>query len=168
MHNRPWIYCSLIALALAGCGASDNREAEAKALKENEARWNQDFAAKDVDKLVNHYAENAVLMSPGMPSSSGKPAIRKLFTEMIADPALSLQFQAARVEVAKDGDIAYTLGTYQMTMTDPVSKHVVHDHGSYVTTYAKQPDGSWKAVADIATSEIAPTVSPAPATGSSK
>jgi ketosteroid isomerase-like protein len=60
------------------------------------------------------------------------------------------------VEVAKSGDLAYTQGTYQMTMTDPVSKHVIHDHGSYVTTYAKQPDGMWKAVADIATSEAPP------------
>lgn len=168
MQERRWIYCSLIALALAGCGTSNKREADAQALKENEARWNQDFVAKDADKLADHYAENAILMSPGMPSSSGKPAIRKLFAEMVADPALSLQFQAARVEVANAGDMAFTQGTYQMTMTDPVSKRVIHDHGSYVTTYAKQPDGSWKAVADIATSETMPTASPAPATASNK
>jgi hypothetical protein len=49
-----------------------------------------------------------------------------------------------------------------MTMTDPSSKKVIDDHGSYVTTYSKQPDGSWKAVADIATSEAPPAARPAP------
>jgi hypothetical protein len=43
-----------------------------------------------------------------------------------------------------------------MSMTDPGSKQVVKDRGSYVTTHGEQPDGSWKAFADIATSEIAP------------
>jgi hypothetical protein len=46
-----------------------------------------------------------------------------------------------------------------MAMTDPQRKQVINDHGSYVTTYRKQPDGAWKAVADIATSEVPP---PAP------
>jgi len=166
--NTRWMYCGLAALALTGCGTSDRQQAEAHALKENEARWNREFAAKDVDKVVDHYVENAVLMSPGMPSSSGKSAIRKVLGEMVADPALSLQFQAARVEVSKGGDMAYTQGAYQMTMTDPVSKQVIHDHGSYVTTYAKQADGSWKAVADIATSEAAPSGPAMSAAGSTK
>ncbi len=43
-----------------------------------------------------------------------------------------------------------------MTMTNPATKQPLSDHGSYVTTYAKQADGSWKAVADIATSEVPP------------
>jgi len=36
--------------------------------------------------------------------------------------------------------MAHTQGTYQMTMTDPLSKHVIHEHGSYGTTYPKQDD----------------------------
>ncbi|MBZ5619394.1 MAG: SgcJ/EcaC family oxidoreductase [Acidobacteriia bacterium] len=156
---------ALMALLLTGCSQTspDTREADAKALRDNETQWNQDFASKDVDKLIAHYADNAVLMVPGMPASSGKDAIRKTLTEMLADPALSLKFQSSRVETAKSGDIAYTQGTYTMTMTDPNSKQVVNDHGSYVTTYSKQPDGSWKAVADIATSEVPPAAPPSPA-----
>jgi ketosteroid isomerase-like protein len=80
---------------------------------------------------------------------------------MVADPALSLKFQASHVEVAKSGDVAFTRGSYTMTMTDPNSKQVVNDRGSYVTTYRKQADGSWKAVSDIATSEVPPPM-PAP------
>jgi hypothetical protein len=45
-------------------------------------------------------------------------------------------------------------------VTDPQTKQIVNDHGSYVTTYRKQPDGTWKAIADIATSEVPPPAPP--------
>lgn len=154
---------ALLSMLVAGCSqnAPDTREADAKALKDLETQWNQDFASKDVDKLAAHYADNAVLMGPGMPASSGKDAIRAELKEMLSDPALSLKFEASKVEVAKSGDLAYTQGSYTMTMTVPGSKQTMNDHGSYVTAYSKQPDGTWKAVADIATSEVPPTPPPA-------
>lgn len=163
MKNAPVLGgLTALALMLAGCAQAppDTREADTKALKDNETQWNQDFVSKDPEKLVAHYSDDAVLMSPGMASSSGKDAIRKTLKDMIADPALSLKFQSSKVEVAKAGDVAYMQGSYTMTMTDPNSKQVINDHGSYVTTYRKQPDGSWKAVADIATSEVPPPVPP--------
>jgi len=159
----------LAALLLAACSQTppDTREADIKAIKDIEAQWNKDFAAKDADKLVAHYADNAVLMNPGMPAASGKDAIRKVFVPMVADPALSLQFTASMVEVAKSGDLGWTQGSYTMTMTDPNSKAVVHDHGSYVTTWAKQTGGDWKAVADIAASDV-PAAAPAAAKSNAK
>ncbi len=158
--NR-FVLLAAAAAALAVTGWSQTRAADVKAIKDNETQWNQDFAAKNVDKLVSHYADNAVLMTTGMAASNGKDAIRKTVAEMVSDPALSLKFHALRVEVSKSGDMGFTQGSYTLTMTDPASKQVIHDHGSYVTTYAKQPDGSWKAVADIATSEVPPPAPPA-------
>jgi uncharacterized protein (TIGR02246 family) len=150
---------AILALLVAGCSSTppDTREADAKALRDLETQWNQELAAKDVDKATANYTDDAVVMDPGMPASSGKDAIRKTFQEMLADPAMSLKFTASKVEVAKSGDLAYTQGSYTMTMTDPKSKRVVDDHGSYVTTYRKQAGGGWKAVMDISTSEAPPT-----------
>lgn len=150
------------ALLLTGCNPAppDTRDADMKALKDMETQWNQDFVSKDTSKLAAHYAENAVLMNPGMPASNGKDAIRKMLAEMVADPAFALKFQPSRVEVSKSGDMAFTQGSYTMSMTDPASKQVINDHGSYVTTYSKQADGSWKAVADIAVSEVPPPPPP--------
>lgn len=163
MRNAT-ILCAtgMLALLLTNCNrnAADTREADAQALRDTEARWNQDFLSKDPEKLAAHYADDAVLIAPGMPATSGKDAVRKVLQGMVADPALSLKFQSARVEVAKAGDIAYTQGSYTMTMTDPNSKKIVTDRGSYVTTYRKQPDGSWMAVADIASSEVPPAGPP--------
>jgi len=163
MKTALAVFCTVAALGLTACGQADNRQADAQALKDNEAQWNRDYASKDLEKVLAHYADNAVLIAPGTPAVSGKDAIRKELAGMIADPALSLQFQASDVQVAKSGDIAYTRGSYQMTLPVPSSKRIVHDHGSYVTTYSKQPDGSWKAVADIASSEVAPGTPPSAA-----
>jgi uncharacterized protein (TIGR02246 family) len=157
--------CAMIAIVLTmtACNqTADHHDADVKAIQDNETQWNQDYTSKDPDKLVAYYADDAVLMAPGMPATSGKDAIRTILKQMASDPALSLKFHASKVDVAKSGDIAYTQGSYIMTMTDPQTKQVINDHGSYVTTYRKQPDGMWKAVADIATSEVAPAA-PMPA-----
>jgi ketosteroid isomerase-like protein len=73
---------------------------------------------------------------------------------------LALSFKASKVDVAKSGDLGYTQGTYKMTMTDPTTHKPVEDHGTYVTTYRKQADGSWKAVTDIASSSVPPPAPP--------
>jgi ketosteroid isomerase-like protein len=79
-----------------------------------------------------------------------------MLNDMVGDTALSLSFEATRIEVAKSGDVAYTQGAYTMTMTDSATKKPITDKGSYVTVYKKQADGSWKAVSDIASSGTPP------------
>ena len=91
----------LAAFAASGFSQTGKRDAEIRMLRENEILWNKDYEAKDVDKIVAHYADDAVLIGLGISATSGKEAIRKLLADMIADPALSLHFQTSRVEVAK-------------------------------------------------------------------
>ncbi len=171
LMKRLMIFCAATAIVLTTTACSntaDNRAADTKAIQDNEAQWNADYAARDTDKIAAHYADDAILILPGGPSTSGKIAIGMALKGMVADPAMSLNFHAAKVEVAKSGDIAYTQGTYTLTVTDPQTKHIINDHGGYVTTYRKQPDGSWKAVADIATSEVPPQPVAPPAKPSHK
>ncbi|WP_051979717.1 YybH family protein [Edaphobacter aggregans] len=154
---------TLVAATLTACKqSSDTHNADVSAVHATEAQWNQDYAARDLDKIMSHYADDAVLMVPGAHLSNGKAAIREGIKPMTADPAMELKFVTTRVEVAKSGDLAYTQGTYTLTLTDPQTKQVIHDRGNYVTTYRKEPDGTWKAVADISTSEVPPPA-PAPA-----
>ena len=153
---------TVVVLTIVACNQTpDTHDADVAALKAGEAQWVQDFAAKDVDKVVAHYTDDATLMPPGMAPATGKAAILPMVKEMLADPALALKFSATRVEVAKSGDLGFTQGTYTMTMTDPATKQVVNDHGTYLTTYMKQADGSWKAVSDMQASSVPPPM-PAP------
>lgn len=147
-----------MAISLTACqpNTPDTHDADVKAISDNEAQWNADYKARDLDKIVSHYADAAVLMVPGAPISKGSDAIRNDLKQMLADPAMALSFHASTVDVAKSGDLAFTQGAYNLTVTDPSSHKVINDHGSYVTTYRKQADGSWKAIADIATSDVPP------------
>ncbi|MGB8260863.1 MAG: SgcJ/EcaC family oxidoreductase [Terracidiphilus sp.] len=152
-----------IALMAIACNQPANtHDADVQAIKDNETQWNQDWAAKDADKMAAHYTEDAVLMASGTPATTGKEAIRAALKQMASDPALSLKFHATKADVASSGDFGYTQGSYTMTLTDSQTHQVINDHGSYVTVYRKQADGSWKAVSDIATSEVPPPA-PAPA-----
>ncbi len=158
--------CAAIAvLSLAACNNQkpDTHDADLKAISDSEAQWNADWASRDAGKISAHYADDAVLMAPGMEALHGKAAISDALKQMVADQALMLSFHADKVDVA--GDLGYTQGSYKMTMTDPSTHKPIDDHGSYVTTYRRQADGSWKAAADIASSATPP---PAPAPPSEK
>jgi uncharacterized protein (TIGR02246 family) len=160
------IGAAVLACLMAACNQpADGHDADVQTIKDNEAQWNQDWQAKAVDKIAAHYADDAVLMAPGTPATSGKDAIAGALKQMLYDPAASLKFHASKVEVAKSGDLAYTQGSYTMSMTNPQTKETMNDHGSYVTVYRKEADGTWKAVSDIATSEVPP---PAPVPASKK
>ena len=123
----------------------------AAAIKAEEAQWVKDFEAKDVDKVSAHYAQDATLMLPGSPAVTGMAEIKKVMAGMIADPKLALTFSSQKAEVAQSGDLAYTRGTYSLTMTNPKTKQPETQTGSYVTSFKKQADGSWKAEDDIVT-----------------
>ena len=138
----------------------DTHDADVQALKDTEAAWAKVMAAKDYEKDMSYYADDASLLMANMPAINGKDAIRAAFKPMFDDPNFALTFQASRVEVAKSADLGYTQGTYTLTITEPKTKKPVTDKGKYVTTYKKQADGTWKAVADMVSSDI-----PLPAPG---
>ena len=157
--------CSMAALAVAitACNqappaAPDTRDADVKAISDTEAQWSQATAASDVEKAISYYADDAVLMVPGMEAVVGKEGIGAAMRAMAKDPAFSLHFKTSKADVSKSGDLGYTWGTYELTVTDPTTHKAIHDHGSYVTTYRKQADGTWKAEADIASSAVPPPV----------
>jgi uncharacterized protein (TIGR02246 family) len=141
----------LLILAAAQVPAQDagKHAAEVQAIKDNEARWTREFELRDLEKTMAHYADDAVMMAPGFSACNGKDAIRLAIKQMLADPAMSLKFRTARVEVVASGEMASSQGTYTLTMTDPDTKKAVSSGGNYVTVYRKVA-GEWKAVFDIA------------------
>ena len=143
-----------LLMLLTGCSdtpapPADTSAADIKAIKDGEAAWTADMAAKNVDKLVAHYADDASLLIPDMPIVKGRDAIRTAISGLFSDPNASLNFTTGDVQVSKGGDLAYSQGTYSQTMTNPKTKKAQTETGKYVTVYKKQADGSWKAVEDI-------------------
>ena len=134
----------------------DTRAADEQAIRDGEASWVKDFAAKDVEKVVSHYADDAASMIPDMALMTGKDEIRAGLKEEFADPNASLNFHPTKVEVSKASDLAYSQGVYTFVSTDPKTKKMMTESGNYVEVYKKQPDGTWKVVEDIATQAAPP------------
>jgi len=143
-----------LVVVLASCSqtpppAPDTREADTEAIRDMEAASLKDWAAKDVDKIATFYADDASLLMPNMAIVSGKDAIKNALQQFVSDPNFSLSFASTKVEASRASDYAYSQGTYTQTMTDPKTKKTLTENGKFVTVFKKQPDGSWKAVADI-------------------
>ena len=143
-----------------GCAppaAPDTREADERAIRELDIECSKALAAKDADRCMSCYADDASVFRPGNPTVTGKDATRKGLDAFFAVPGASFSLQTAKVVASRSGDLAYTYGTYAATMNDAKGKPV-NDKGKYVAVYRKQPDGKWKVVADIFNSDL-----PAPA-----
>jgi uncharacterized protein (TIGR02246 family) len=143
---------SALAWMLAnGCNAAPVDAAkEAAAIRATEVQWNAAAAARDPAKFASHYDADAVDIAPGSDPLHGPAAIQAGMVEAFKDPNFSLTFAADKVEIAADGDLAYSQGHFTETETSPGAQAKLVQAGSYVTVYKRQADGSWKAVADIA------------------
>lgn len=149
-------------LLLAGCNTAPpapvtpvvDIAAEQGKIRDLESAWAAAALAKDLEKSVSFYADDAILLDPGAPAAKGKDAIHAAWKGMLADPNSKLIFASNRIEVSSSGDLATTTGSYSLTMTNPKTKKPVEDKGNYLTVYKKQTDGSWKVIEDVASSEI--------------
>lgn len=166
MHKVVPLTIAIVA-ALAGSGCTKGAEAAgdtaqiSDSIKAQEAQWEKEYAAKDINALAGHYAKDAALGGPGDAVASTEVDRRKAITALISDPNFKLNFASDRVEVAKSGDLASSRGHYSLTMTDKATNKPADSSGSYVTVYKKQEDGTWKAVEDF----ITPGPAPAAAAG---
>jgi ketosteroid isomerase-like protein len=161
MHKAiPLTIAAVAALGVSGCtkgakAATDPAQAE-QSIRAQEAQWQKDYAAKDVNALAGHYVDDAELGDVNAAIANNDVDRRKELQSLISDPNLKLSFAADRVEVAQAGDMAVSRGHFAITTTDPKTNKPVDGQGSYLTVYKKQADGSWKATEDFITPGPAP------------
>jgi uncharacterized protein (TIGR02246 family) len=128
--------------------AQQSRAADEAAIRAASTAWSQAARAKDIDKAVSMYTDDAIAFQDKGPMTKGKENIREGWKTMLALPGPGLSFAPTAVEVAKSGDIAYEYGLYDMVTTDKKGK-TNDEKGKYVTVWKKQGDGSWKVAIDI-------------------
>jgi len=130
-----------VTLALAG-------GVEERAVRDADEQWSKVAAAKDLDKTVSFYGDDAVVLPPNQAAVTTKDGIRNLWKGFL-DSLTEISWKTTRVETAKSGDMAYLLGTYEMTMKDGTE-----DKGKYCEVWKKQADGKWKVSADMFSSDL--------------
>ena len=124
------------------------RSSDEVAIRETAAAWSQAAGAKDLDKCVGFYTEDASVLPFNAPIASGKDQIRKVWSQLMSNPGFSLRFGPTKVEVARSADLAYEIGTFDLTLADQAGRSST-SRGKYVVAWKKQANGEWKAAADI-------------------
>lgn len=101
-------------------------------------------------------APDARWLPPDAPEISGREAIADYAAEFTEMPGFHMSWVHPVVEVANNGEFAYSVGTYSGGFDDADGEHQVLK-GKLVNIWKKQPDGAWKvAVAIWNTDEPAP------------
>ena len=142
----------LLALSTACKTAAtpDAGTADETVLIKQDAEWSNAVGAKDVEKTMSYYADDALMMPPNIPTLTGKQSIRTLWKSLLEAPGFAGGWKATKVDVS--GHLSYVTGTYEITETDDSGKAMT-DKGTYLKVWKKQPDGSWKCVADMFSSD---------------
>lgn len=152
------IASTLVACFAAACSQPqpaappDTRAADEATIRAADADWAKFAAAKDLDKCVSYYMDDAVLFSPGVPAVVGKDNIRKFVQQMLAAPNIQFAFADQTVEVARSGDLAVDRGSFQSTVTDKKGKASTSG-GKFVLVWKRQAGGSWKIAADTSAND---------------
>jgi|SRR5580704_11037617 uncharacterized protein (TIGR02246 family) len=123
------------------------RAADEAAIRAASAAWSQAATAKDLDKAVSFYTDDALQFPNKAPAAKGKENIRKNWAPELAEPGPGLSWQTSSVEVARSGDIAYETGAYDFVTTDKKGKST-DEKGKYVVVWKKQTDNTWKVAVD--------------------
>ena len=136
---RPLLLAGLFACLVSVPQSASAQDAQAEVTAAAE-KMEVAFNEKDAATLTALYAENAIVMPPGIEPLKGHDAIRAMWESLdAATPTLALQ----TTDVMPVGNLAIETGSWSMTAPD--GSHV--DHGSYLAVW-KKTDGGWKMIRD--------------------
>jgi uncharacterized protein (TIGR02246 family) len=142
----------LAMLLLVGMGVSfaqkSSGSADEQAIRKLDKEWSAAAQSKDAGRMLAYYAEDASAFPFNAPIATGKEQIQKLWAGLMSMPEFSLSFAPTKIEVAKSGDLAYDVGTFELKFND-ANGNPTTEIGKYVVVWKKQPDKQWKVAADI-------------------
>jgi len=125
-----------------------NPNDDEQAIRKLDKDWSAAAQTKDVDKTVSFYSDDASALPFNAPIATGKDQIRQVWAHLTSLPGFALTFGPTKIEVAKSGDLAYDLGTFELKTND-AQGNVNTEVGKYVVVWKKQPDKQWKAIIDM-------------------
>jgi uncharacterized protein (TIGR02246 family) len=164
-----WLFLALFLIpSLLGCAQpapSESRSsaartvdlaAEEAAVRAADSQWLVAAKARDVEKTVSFWTDDASIMMPGAPPVIGKQAIHDYVAGSLASPDFSIKWTTDKVVVSPSGTMAYSTGVDQVTFKGPGNKLITAKNNG-VAIWKKQSDGSWRVAIDIATPETMPS-----------
>lgn len=148
--TRSRLLTVVLVATLTGCQPpADQSATAAEAVRAADLAWAQTFVNKDLAAGAAFMESTGVVLPPNAPIVTGGPAgYRGLVESFFALPGFAGGWQPTTVVAARSGDLAYSIGTYELSWNDPTGKRVT-DRGKYATIWRKQADGNWKVALDM-------------------
>ena len=149
-HRLSLLLAVVTSVSVFGCSSKslDMHAAEEQAIRTAEIEAVRAFNEGDIDGYMSAYPEDSLWLPPNAPIVSGAKSIRELASQLAANPGFAFHVQVSTVEVSNAGDMAYLVGSYQLTLNDPTGNPVT-DHGKFVEVWEKHPDTTWNHVLAI-------------------
>lgn len=140
----------LLGLAVSASAAAqpNPRAADEAAIRQADRDWVKAAQTKQVAAWMGFYTADAVMMPPSDRAATTWGAIEKSVGQLLAAPDLSIGWQPVQVDVARSGELAYSIGTYEIGFRDPKGEQV-REIGKYLEIWKKQANGTWKCAIDM-------------------
>lgn len=142
----------VMALSVSGALGQDTASDE-QAIRDLEQQWVDAIEERDAAAIVDLYHEDGRVMPPNAEPALGQDGVRAFWEEFLQLPDLDMSFEPTTVAIAESGDIAYSIGTYQLSYSN--DEEPIQDAGKYIDLWQKV-DGEWRVVADMFSSNLPP------------
>ena len=141
-----------IAMIVSCNNPTVDTKAESEKLMQISREWSQSAGARNVEKTLSYWADDALVISGGEATIKGKQAIRQMVEGSLKNPGFSISWEPQSAEISKSGDLGYLVEDTKITVTDSTGKAVIRRYQG-LTIWKKQADGSWKDVVDVLSPE---------------
>jgi uncharacterized protein (TIGR02246 family) len=145
---RSTLSAGLFLSLATTCIGQSTTASDEDAIRKADAEWSQSAKLSSLDTFVTFYADDASVLPFNAPLVVGKNNIRQFFTQLFSRPGWNVTFGPTRIEVSKSRDIAYEIGTAQITVND-AEGHPLTTPAKYIVAWKRDSHQQWKAVADI-------------------
>ena len=152
------ISCIVVLVAACKGGGGGDVAADERARAEIDSlgrEWEEAANTAQVERLIEIYAPDAVILPPGGPVIEGSETIRELFRQEFERFDTKLAFTTQEIEVA--GDMAFRRGRYVWRGTPRLSGQTVETTNKFLEVWKRQPDGGWKIAVDMWNPAESPT-----------
>lgn len=137
------LFCRLLVVSVALLFAAPTPKSDpaADAIAKVRAEWARDLHEKQLDKIVELYAPDAVFLLPTGDRIAGRPAIRDLTKNIMSIFTSDITLNSLVVE--HSGNLAYDSGTFSETLVKVSDGSKTGSKGSYLMVFKRQADGKW-------------------------
>jgi ketosteroid isomerase-like protein len=154
-NTLRWALLFLIVGAAACASGEESDEfttSDRDAIRQRSQQLATAFNAKQMDAILELYADNSVFMPPNAPSLRGREPLREFYEDLIGR-ATNLRLETE--DLSGHGPLAYETGTYSLVYEDGA----VRDRGKYVFVWRNTAD-IWRTEKTIWSSDLPPQSPP--------